>query len=300
MEFAKKCDKCQRFASMSKAHPEELTIMTSPWPFVIWGIDLIGQLPKGRGGAQHAVVAVEYFTKWIEAEALASIMPTKINEFVYRNIVCQCGVVHTIISDNDKQFDYSKLKELHDNLQIKKTFSSVVRPQANGQVEAINKTIKHNLNTKLEDLKGRWVDELPEVLWAYKTITITPTKETLFSLLYDYKAMVPVEIGMTSLKRELYNQEENHILQRREFNFLDQKRGDSQLRVAAYQQLTARYFNSKVKPRRFQVVDPVPRKVLQNKNALDLNWEGSFKIVEVLAPKAYKLSYLSREHIPRS
>ena len=102
MEFAKKCDKCQRFASMSKAHPEELTIMTSPWPFVIWGIDLIGQLPKGRCGAQYAVVAVDYFTKWVEAKALASITSMKIKEFVYRNIVCRYGVPHTILSDNGK------------------------------------------------------------------------------------------------------------------------------------------------------------------------------------------------------
>ena len=46
MEYACKCDKCQRFVPISKAHPEELTSMTSSWPFVVWGIDIIGQLPK--------------------------------------------------------------------------------------------------------------------------------------------------------------------------------------------------------------------------------------------------------------
>ena len=49
MEYARKCDKCQWFAPILKAHPEELTSMTSPWPFAVWGIDLIGRLPKGRG-----------------------------------------------------------------------------------------------------------------------------------------------------------------------------------------------------------------------------------------------------------
>ena len=58
------------------------------------------------------------------------------------------------------QFDCNKFKEFCDKLEIKKSFSTVVRPQANGQVEAINKTIKNNLKTKLEDLKGKWVDEL--------------------------------------------------------------------------------------------------------------------------------------------
>ena len=65
--------------------------------------------------------------------------------------------------------------------------------------------IKHNLKTKLEDLKGRWVDELPEVLWAYRTTARTPIGETSFSLAYGYEAMVPVEIRVSSLRRENYD-----------------------------------------------------------------------------------------------
>ena len=86
-------------------------------------------------------------------------------------------------------------------------FLSIARPQANGQVEAINKTIKHNLKTKFKDLKGRWADELPEVLWAYKTTTRSTTGETSFSLAYRYKAMVPVEIGARFLRRDNYDPE---------------------------------------------------------------------------------------------
>ena len=72
------------------------------------------------------MVAIDYFTKWIEVEALALITPLKIKEFVYRNIFCRYGVPHTLISDNGKQFDCNKVKEFCDNLQIKKSFSSVV------------------------------------------------------------------------------------------------------------------------------------------------------------------------------
>ena len=132
MEFTRKCDKCQRFAPMSKSHLEELITMTNLWPFAVWGIDLICQLPKGKGVAQYAVVVIDYFRKWVGIEALASITPLKIKNFVYRNIVCQYGVPHTIISDNGKQFDCNEFKKFCDNLQIKKSFSSVARPQANG------------------------------------------------------------------------------------------------------------------------------------------------------------------------
>ena len=79
--------------------------MTSSWPFTIRGIDLIDRLLKGRGSVQYAVVAVDYLTKWVEAEALASITSAKIKEFVYKNIVCRYEVLHTIVLDNGTLFD---------------------------------------------------------------------------------------------------------------------------------------------------------------------------------------------------
>ena len=144
------------------------------------------------------------------------------------------------------------------------------------------------------------MDELLEVLWAYRITVRTPTGETPFSLSYGYKVMVPIEIRMSSLKRENYDPDQNNLLQRPEIDFLKEKQCDSQLWVAIYQRRTARYLNSKVKTRRFKIGDLVLRKVLQNKGALDLNWEDLFKIAEVLAPGAYKLSYLSGEHISTS
>ena len=79
----------------------------------------------------------------------------------------------------------------------------------------------------LKDLKGRWVDELLEVLWAYRIIARTPTRETPFSLSYGYKPMTSVEIGMNLLIRENYDSDQNNPLQRHELNFLEEKQSDS-------------------------------------------------------------------------
>ena len=62
--------------------------------------------------------------------------------------------------------------------------------------------IKHNLKTKLVNLKARWVDNLSEVLWAYKTTAKSTIRETPFSLAYGYEAMVPVELRAGSLRRD--------------------------------------------------------------------------------------------------
>ena len=90
--------------------------MTSSWLFIVWGNDLIGRLPKGRGSVQYTVVAFNYFTKWVEVEPLASNMATKIKEFIYKNIVCRYGVPYTIMSDNRTQFNHDEFKEFCDNL----------------------------------------------------------------------------------------------------------------------------------------------------------------------------------------
>ncbi|XP_020410598.1 uncharacterized protein LOC109946620 [Prunus persica] len=86
--FTQKCDKCQRFANIPQLPAEPLTAMISPWPFAQWGLDLIGPMPEGKGQVKYAVVAVDYFTKWAEAEALATITAARIETFVWQSIGC--------------------------------------------------------------------------------------------------------------------------------------------------------------------------------------------------------------------
>ena len=78
MELVKKCDKCQQFRNVQRLLMERMTMITSPWPFAQWGIDIIGPLPLGKGQVKFLLVAINYFTKWVEAEALTTIMEARI------------------------------------------------------------------------------------------------------------------------------------------------------------------------------------------------------------------------------
>ena len=89
-------------------------------------------------------------------------------------------------------------------------------------------------------------------------------------------------------------------LQRHELDFIKEKQCDSQLRVTTYQRRTTRYFNSKVKTRRFQIGNLILKKVLHSKGALDPSWEGSYKITRILNPDAYQLAHLNGDWVPRS
>ncbi|XP_074327919.1 uncharacterized protein LOC141665833 [Apium graveolens] len=107
--FVRSCDRCQRFANYSSMPATLLTSMVSPWPFAIWRIDLIGEMPKAKGDVKYVVVAVDYFTKWEEAMPLAAITAKKIRDFVFNSIVCRFGIPYKLVSNNGKQFDRKEL-----------------------------------------------------------------------------------------------------------------------------------------------------------------------------------------------
>ncbi|KAM6594123.1 hypothetical protein CsatA_001826 [Cannabis sativa] len=295
----------ERIAAYVHQPPSNLHSITSPWPFVVWGIDLIGELPKGKGGVKYPVVAVDYFTKWAAAKALATITATKLREFVYNSIICRFGIPYKLISDNGKQFDCKEMRQLCDDLGIKKAFSAVAYPQSNKQTEAVNKIIKHTIKGKLKERKGTWPHELPQVLWAYNTTPRSTTGETPFSLSYGCEAMVPVEIGAGSLRRDVLNISQNEEKQSLYLDLLEEKRDQAYLKNAAYQRRTARYFNSKVKARVMRTGDLVLRRVMPNtKNpthgVFGDNWEGPYLIAEKIGDATYRLAELDGTVIPRA
>ncbi|GKF85566.1 reverse transcriptase domain-containing protein, partial [Tanacetum coccineum] len=99
-----KCEACQIHSSVPRMPKQDMTSITSAWPFSQWGIDIVGPLPMAPGGARFLVVAIDYFTKWVEAKPLVSITGKHMEKFVWEHIVCRFGVPQIIISDNGKQF----------------------------------------------------------------------------------------------------------------------------------------------------------------------------------------------------
>lgn len=98
-DYVKKCDQCQRYAKVPRVPPTEINLMSTPWPFFVWGIDLVGSLPTGKDGVKYAIFAVDYSTKWVEAEPMNTITSKKALDFVIKNIVCRFYLPQKIISD---------------------------------------------------------------------------------------------------------------------------------------------------------------------------------------------------------
>ena len=136
--YVRACDKCQRFSNIIRKPTEELTPMTAPWPFAQWGLDIMGPFPKAIRQLKFLVVGIDYFTKWVEAEALATITEKNIRSFVWRCITCRFGIPRVLVLDNGKQFDNNAFWDFCSQLGIRSHYSSPAHPQANGQVEVTN------------------------------------------------------------------------------------------------------------------------------------------------------------------
>ncbi|XP_017438229.1 uncharacterized protein LOC108344276 [Vigna angularis] len=242
--FVQRCLSCQAHANNTHLHPHPLHTIVSPWPFAQWGMDIVGPFPIGRAQKKFLLVAVDYFTKWVEAEPLATITVAQVQEFCWRL-------------------------------------------------------------WRLGERKGVWVDELPEVPWAYRCTPHGTTGETPFNLTYGTDAMLPVELGEPSLRRQIEDLQLNGQELRIELDSLDERRDRATLRAEACKRMVKRKYNSKVRPRSFQEGELVWRKAGEARRVamhdkLAAKWDGPFRVIEALGNGAYRLQNADGRPIPNT
>jgi hypothetical protein len=133
-DLVQRCENCQKCAR-DQRQPSSLTQLIQPtWPLQRWGLDLLGPLPPAQENLKYVVVAVKYFSKWIEAKPLATITSAMVQKFLWQNIVCMFGVLKAITVDNETQFDAETFKAFCDQIGTKIHFASVRHPESNGLV----------------------------------------------------------------------------------------------------------------------------------------------------------------------
>ncbi|KAG7552321.1 Ribonuclease H-like superfamily [Arabidopsis thaliana x Arabidopsis arenosa] len=285
---------------------EILSSISAPYPFMRWSMDIVGPMHRSTRGVQYLLVLTNYFSKWIEAEAYISIQDSVVKIFLWKHIICRYGVPYEIVTDNGPQFISNDFDDFCSAWGIKLSYSTPRYPQGNGQAEASNKTILSNLKKRLSARKGGWYDELQPVLWAYRTTPRRATGETPFSLVYGMEAVVPAELNVPGLRRSEapLNEESNSKLLEDVLDTIDERRDQSLIRLQNYQQLTARYYNSKLKNRPLNVGDFVLRRVFDNTKEegagkLGINWEGPYQITEKIRNGVYRLQDLDGNPVQR-
>ncbi|GKD59023.1 reverse transcriptase domain-containing protein [Tanacetum coccineum] len=117
-------------------------------------IDIAGPFPEGPGKVKFLIVAMDYFTKWIEAKVVATVND-QVKKFVWDNIVCRFGLPREIVSDNGKQFSDNPFKEWCEKLNITQRFASVKHPQSNGLVERVNRSLEKRKRAAIYEAKAK-------------------------------------------------------------------------------------------------------------------------------------------------
>ncbi|RVW79267.1 Pol polyprotein [Vitis vinifera] len=139
--------------------PSELHALTSPWPFSVWGIDIIGKIsPKSSCEHEYILVAIDYFTKWVEAASYARLTADKVAKFIRSHIIFRYGVPHELISNRGVHFR-GEMDTLVQEYGIQHHRSSAYRSQTNGVVEAANKNIKRILRKMVETSRDCLLNE---------------------------------------------------------------------------------------------------------------------------------------------
>ena len=303
--FAQKCDACQRHAPVIHQPSEFLHVTTPSWPFMKWGMDIVGKMPPAPGQKVYMLAMTDYFSKWIEAEAFRQVTSKEVIAFIKKNILCRFGIPSEIVCDNGSQFISEKTESFCKKYNINLVKSTPRYPQANGQAESSNKIIINNLKKRLTSHKGKWAEELPWVLWSDRTTPKTSTGQTPFSLVYGAEAVLPTEIITPTARYGLLTPATNQVEMAHDIDTVDELRQTAKLRMASYQQRIARSYNKHVHIRLFRVGDMVLRKTFQNTTDPTAGkfadtWEGPYFIDAVVGKGAYQLSTLDGRQIPRT
>ncbi|XP_015167220.1 uncharacterized protein K02A2.6-like [Solanum tuberosum] len=173
--------------------------MAAPWPFVAWGIDVIGPIePKASNGHQFILVAIDYFTKCVDAITFKAVTKKVVVDFVHSNIICRFGIPRTIITDNAANLNRNLMKEVYEQFKIVHHNSTPYRPKANGAVEASKMNIKKILRRMVQGTK-QWHEKLHFALLGYNTTMRTSIGATPYLLVYETKTVIPVEVKISSL-----------------------------------------------------------------------------------------------------
>nr|GEW42786.1 reverse transcriptase domain-containing protein [Tanacetum cinerariifolium] len=289
---------------IKEIHEGSCSMHAGPRSVVAKAIRLGYFWPTMHSDAHDMICKCNDCQKWIEAKAVETITGGQVKKFVWDNIVCRFGIPGEIISDNGKQFADNPFKDWCDKLNITQHFASVKHPQSNELVERANRSLGEGIKARLGEGNKNWVEELPQVLWAHRTMVKSSHGNTPFSLTYRTEAVIPAEIGMPTYRTTVVDAVNNDEELRLNLDLLEERRELAAINEARSKSKNTKYYNSRVRGVAFQPGDFVYRSNDASHAAaggkLGPKWEGPYEVTDALGNEAYKLCSMEGTMLPRT
>ncbi|MCO5587417.1 hypothetical protein L7F22_041366 [Adiantum nelumboides] len=197
--WCKSCHNCQVNGNKHLLHgPRQLLLANGP--FEKWGIDAMGPLPRTKNGKLYILLAIDYMTRWVEAQSVTRVNEKTVSRFVYTHICCRFGTPLEIVSDNGPGFRKGLLTKVYEELHILHRHSTPYYPQSNGLIEKANGIIAGIIRKMVKNKTKLWDDFLDGALWAYWTTYKEAIEFTPFHLVYGQEALQPIELNIPTMR----------------------------------------------------------------------------------------------------
>ncbi|XP_069148620.1 uncharacterized protein [Solanum lycopersicum] len=265
-KFVQKCHKFQVHGDLMRVPPHELSAMNSPWPFVAWVMDVISPIePATLNGHKLILVAIDYYTKWLEEVSHKLVTKKVLADFVQNNLIYKFGVPESIITDNSMNLKIHFVRDIY--------------------------------SEEDADNHRGWQEMLPYALLGYRTNVRKSTEATPYFLVYGTEAAIPAKVEIPSLRiiqeAELSNVEwvSKRIDQ---LTLIDEKRVVAVRHGQLYRQRMIRIFHKRVRAIIFEVGKLVLKRIFphqdEHKGNFAPNWQGSYMVRKALSIGDFFLS----------
>nr|GEX21752.1 reverse transcriptase domain-containing protein [Tanacetum cinerariifolium] len=191
-ELVKNCDSCQRQGKISQRDEMPQNAIQVCEIFDVWGIDFMGPFPKSKGN-KYILVAVDYLSKWVEAEALPTNDARVVVKFL-KSLFSRFGTPKAIISDHGTHLCNDQFTKVMSKYGVTHRLSTAYHPQMSDQVEVTNRGLKRILERTVGENRALWTDKLDDALWAFRTAFKTPIGCTPYRLVYGKFYHLPLEL----------------------------------------------------------------------------------------------------------
>nr|GEV21872.1 reverse transcriptase domain-containing protein [Tanacetum cinerariifolium] len=243
-DMIRTCNACQVLRPVPRNPQQPLTSITAPWPFYKWEIDIAGPFPKGPGKVKFLIVVVDYFTKWIEAKAMATITGSQV------------------------------------------------------------KNLGEGIKARLDEGNKNWIEKLPHVLWAHRTMIKSSHGDTPFFLTYGTKAVILAKSKMPTYHTAVVNAVHNNEELRLNLDLPEERRECAAIHEVEAKLKMRKYYTTRVRGVTFRPEDFVYRSNeashAMKRGKLGPKWEGPHKVTEALGDGAYRLRSMNGTVLPRT
>jgi hypothetical protein len=236
-KLVRHCANCQFFSKRVHVPAHEIQTIPASWPFACWGLDVIRPFKPAPSNFKFVLVLIDKFSKWIEYMPLVKASSEKAVEFLDQ-VIHRFDIPNSIITDLGTQFIGNIFWDFCDERSIVVKYVLVAHPRANGQVDRANgmtlDVLKKRMYRENDKATGRWIKELPAVVWGLWTQPSRNTGVSPYFMVYRAKAVLPADIEFRSPWVENHNND--HVTEQRELevNSAEVWRLDSCIRTAKY------------------------------------------------------------------